>query len=454
MKTLLHLVVILSAAGFLAACAALPEPLTPPQPYPTPTRQPIPTSKPVSTLPAPVLTPPTGGDEMPRFLIAARQALAKKLNLPFEQIEVMGLTQTDWPNACLGLPEPGEMCAEVITPGYRVMLRANQQTYEVHTGGNNQSARIAPQPGGAIHPIGEKARAELAKALGVPLETIKVLEVEEKIWPDSCLGISRPNLQCLQVLTPGYQVKLEVQGKVYIYHTNQNGTALVLASTSTQGNGGAPAEPVLSWKSSGGDCQSALISSSTISFGLCDKPRLNMPWSNAEHKANYKFFTTTYRTFSAVTKAGSLQFTGSGVLQASPAEQRAIAEWVQLVVATASGNPGGTNNPLALSWRRDGGIAGFCDELLINRSGFATASSCKNTKPAAGFLQAGQLEQLYTWLDELKVVDVKFSDPAKADAMHTSLKLNGTGSGIASQTAQQSILLFAQDVFNQLSQAK
>ncbi len=143
---------ILSAAALLSACAALPQTL--------PTNQPTRPLPPAATLP-PIITPlPADGDVMPRFILDARQALAAKLNLPLDQIVVISMNQVDWPNACLGLPEKGEMCAEVITPGYRIMLRANNQVFEVHTGGGNRSVRIAPQAaGGLTTPVAEKARA-------------------------------------------------------------------------------------------------------------------------------------------------------------------------------------------------------------------------------------------------------------------------------------------------------
>ena len=43
-----------------------------------------------------------------------------------------------WPDACLGLPEAGEACAQVITPGYEVTLRLddNVSVYRTDEGAN------------------------------------------------------------------------------------------------------------------------------------------------------------------------------------------------------------------------------------------------------------------------------------------------------------------------------
>ena len=53
---------------------------------------------------------------------AALEALAAVSGRTVEEIEVVLVTPMQWPDACLGLPEAGEACAQVITPGYEVTL--------------------------------------------------------------------------------------------------------------------------------------------------------------------------------------------------------------------------------------------------------------------------------------------------------------------------------------------
>lgn len=457
-KTRLFILTIIAAVA-LSACATLPQTLSPTQPATaTPPRAtPAQPGAPVTTLP-PIITPlPADGDVMPRFILAARQALAARLNLNFDQVVVVSIKAVDWPNACLGLPEANEMCAQVITPGYRVMLRVNNQEYEVRTGSSTSVVRIAPQaPAGQTTSPAEKARADLAQRLRVTAESITILEVEEKDWPDSCLGISQKDVQCLQVITPGFQVNLEHKGRLYIYHTNRTGSTVMLAES--QGAGiEVPGEALLTWKSPGSNCQAAVMSLTTISFGPCNTLRLTQRWENVEHLADLKHFVETFAPFSAETKAGSLQFKGSGASLATPAEQRAIAEWAEMASASASGGKGGASYGLALSWHREGGIAGFCDDLLIYRSGAALASSCKGNsarKLGAAYLTSAQLDQLYAWLDDLKTFSYKYSDPATADAMRLQLLLNGTGNREVTDSIRQAMLNLSQEVFSSISQLK
>jgi hypothetical protein len=58
---------------------------------------------------------------------------------------LVGVEQVSWPDACLGAARPGEVCAQVITPGYRVILEQDGQRIEYHTS-RAGGARLAPSP--------------------------------------------------------------------------------------------------------------------------------------------------------------------------------------------------------------------------------------------------------------------------------------------------------------------
>ncbi len=69
----------------------------------------------------------------PPAVTAAIRSLSQVLGLDPGAIEVTGYEEVDWPDTCLGYPGPGEACAEVVTPGWRVTLRAGGETHELHT---------------------------------------------------------------------------------------------------------------------------------------------------------------------------------------------------------------------------------------------------------------------------------------------------------------------------------
>jgi hypothetical protein len=87
-----------------------------------------------------------GGDSKTReeAFRAAVKDLAKKTGAP--ERDIAGVTQEDytWPDSCLGCTKTGESCAQVLTPGYKIILRVRDATYEYHTNRGDR-ARLCGQ---------------------------------------------------------------------------------------------------------------------------------------------------------------------------------------------------------------------------------------------------------------------------------------------------------------------
>jgi len=78
----------------------------------------------------------TAGDERGAELVALAKAdLAGRLGVDVEEIEVRSIEPAQFPDASLGVPEPGKMYAQVITPGYIIRLAVGKHVYEYHGAG-------------------------------------------------------------------------------------------------------------------------------------------------------------------------------------------------------------------------------------------------------------------------------------------------------------------------------
>lgn len=64
----------------------------------------------------------------------AKNDLAQRLSISITQINVVDAKAVTWSNSSLGCPQPGMAYAEVLTPGYLILLNANGQNYEYHAG--------------------------------------------------------------------------------------------------------------------------------------------------------------------------------------------------------------------------------------------------------------------------------------------------------------------------------
>jgi hypothetical protein len=103
---------------------------------------------------------------------------------------------------------------------------------------------------------------------------------------------------------------------------------------------------------------------------------------------------------------------------------------------------------LGLYWGRFGGIAGFCDELWVFRTGEAYAVSCDNGGAfPVSRLTGAEAAQLATWVQTYGTVALATKDPAVADAMELKLDLNGLGSGQPDEAAQGALFTWAQVVY-------
>lgn len=98
----------------------------------------------------------------------------------------------------------------------------------------------ATQPAENSTPAQDAAVSTLAKNLGLDAGEIEVISTEAVEWPDACLGVTQEGISCAQVVTPGYKIVLDANGKQVEYHTNQDGTVVV------------PATVALTWSRSGG----------------------------------------------------------------------------------------------------------------------------------------------------------------------------------------------------------
>ncbi len=85
----------------------------------------------------------------------------------------------------------------------------------------------APVPP-AAQPAAEAVKEDVAQKENVNKNEVAIVSVTSKEWPNSCLGINKPELVCLQIITPGYEIVARAHGNTYTYHTNASGNAIVL----------------------------------------------------------------------------------------------------------------------------------------------------------------------------------------------------------------------------------
>ena len=84
--------------------------------------------------------------------------------------------------------------------------------------GCRPSSQVAEDTYSDAQPLVNQSKDDLAERLGVGPEEITVRSVEATEFPDTSLGVPEPGKVYAQVVTPGYIIKLAVDGQTYEYH--------------------------------------------------------------------------------------------------------------------------------------------------------------------------------------------------------------------------------------------
>jgi hypothetical protein len=131
-----------------------------------------------------------------------------------------------------------------------------------------------------------------------------------------------------------------------------------------------------------------------------------------------------------------------------------LAQWARVTVLEIREEPAVIADYLALSWHREGGIAGFCDDMDMYLTGLVTISACSGPQPVLidrFYQNAEPLQQLYTWVDQLIPFEYLVGDTAVADALTKSLVFYGQGQTEATEADKEAIEGYAEQLFSRNS---
>jgi hypothetical protein len=112
---------------------------------------------------------------------------------------------------------------------------------------------------------------------------------------------------------------------------------------------------------------------------------------------------------------------------------------------------------VAITWKREGGLAGFCDYMTVFLSGEVHVSSCKQGEIIEGrlidTLSENEMAQFDEWLTNYGNVTIDASDPkGVSDRMVVMLTFMGTGSQqTLSPSNERELVNFVQELYQRIS---
>ena len=174
-------------------------------------------------------------------MMLAKQDVAQRLGIDPRDVYVAALEERTWDSAALGVQEPGRVYAQVLTPGYRLILEARGELYDYHAsmGGQVKPAEMVAEAGGTggtggAANGGESSRSagvvaalsDLAQRLAMDPAQINVASVEQVQWPSGSLGLPDPGMAYTMALVPGERILLQAKGRTFEYRSRPGDSAV------------------------------------------------------------------------------------------------------------------------------------------------------------------------------------------------------------------------------------
>jgi hypothetical protein len=282
-------------------------------------------------------------------------------------------------------------------------------------------------PSADLTPAQTAALTHLSETLNLPADQITLISTESVTWPDGCLGIERPDVMCTQALVEGYRIIFEAGGREYEVRTNESGSAVVIA-------GGLDISSMI---------ETVLIRQLAENLGL-DESDISVVTNEPVEFPDACLGVVMQEVMCAeVLTPGRVVILEVDDVQY---EYHVSEDGMRIQPAT-----------IALTWARDGGIAGFCDRLTVFLSGEVYGSRCAGQPDGtmgifSNLLTDEQREQFGDWVRQYGEVSIDASDPKNvSDRMTVTLEFFGIGQRTSATTSDsQELLEFAQTIYQKL----
>lgn len=129
-----------------------------------------------------------------------------------------------WLTACTAvnttLPESDPTPEEAVAPFSPLIPKPSAEI-------KSTLSASSPVPGLVPPEIVEKAKTDLSRRSHIDAEHILVADIRTVSWPDGSIDCSQPDDKEAEGSLTGYQIRLEADGRYYVYRADQTGHILL-----------------------------------------------------------------------------------------------------------------------------------------------------------------------------------------------------------------------------------
>nr|MDZ8205762.1 hypothetical protein [Dendronalium sp. ChiSLP03b] len=182
----------------------------------------------------------TSSDNSPSQLPASvkntvLQAASRRLQLPISRLTIIQAQQRTWRDGCLELGNINELCIAALTPGWRVVIGAVDQTLVYHSNQTGSVIRLNERASGnAVNQLPQKVRYTIlqkaSQVSGLPTGALNIIESTRKTWQP--FFYCPPTADCIAppAQISGWQVVVEAGEDRWIYLTDETASMMQLSA--------------------------------------------------------------------------------------------------------------------------------------------------------------------------------------------------------------------------------
>lgn len=354
---------------------------------------------------------------------AIRAALARWLQLDPATIEVVSAERVDWPDSCLGVPDPLALCTPGRFPGYKLVLRANGEAYTLHTAKTMEGIRVAAAPKPQIGaPIitwrgGDNVTGACLEAVigdaGVGFAKCSLPQIGGKfVTParQAVLTAFVNQFAAFAAKTPAGEIQFTGRGATIASAAEQQQIAEWAQNVTYEAQAGEP----LAWLRYQGPAEMGSPDTSKCAvlqlgtpieamLGACDNSATNKDMGKRTY-LEWEQIRDRFAPFTHETATEKLEFGGMGTIKGE-AWQRALLAWARVKHAELATGQTSATALTAMSWYL-GEVSGekeTCRHLTVLASGYAYAEKipCAGhdvVEATGGWLTNAEMEKFDRWL--------------------------------------------------------
>lgn len=171
---------------------------------------------------------------MPAESVIQAIRVAMKQQFGVQNINIVSISEQNWPDGCLGLPRGKEGCTMAIVPGWRIVVSDRLQNWTYRTDRSGNTLRLEDSDRAVLpQAVARKLIQQIARDTDTFRNTLKITEVKAQGF-DGCLGIYEgPNQRCTKIFISGWKAIVTSRTQTFVYHLNSNASRIVQNKTAS-----------------------------------------------------------------------------------------------------------------------------------------------------------------------------------------------------------------------------